>query len=464
MARVFVWVCLAAVLGIWLVLAGNVFPDEGWYLYAGRLVADGCVPYRDFAHFQAPLGPYLFACADGDLFAGRLICLTFGLGAIALALDIARVRGADVLVATALVLVPATYTLRWFAVARNIAPAAFFLTLGVWLVERRGARALAACAIAVAAGFRLSAAGGLAALVLHDAVSGRRRCAVVTVLSGAGALVAIFGPFALISPSGFLFGTLTYHTGLHADGSQLWLKAQGLWRLAEHHHLLAVMLVLACWRGRSGCLEMSLAAKVALGVTALHLIPGRLHPEYHELVMPLLALVVGGACTSELAPRRWTGSVLTRCVIVLLMIAQLGGARGQLWARGGWSPAMIEDVGQVLAAVAPVGEPVITFVPDFALAADRPLMHGLEMASVSVARPDEMRAAELGVVTLYMMRDALRSRVAGAVVWRELDDADERRVGLYGEIERGEVGAALREGYEMVGSCHGWTVWRRRSA
>ncbi|MDW8268066.1 MAG: hypothetical protein RMN24_02775 [Anaerolineae bacterium] len=33
--------------------------DEGWYLWAARLVYEGQIPYRDFAYPQAPLLPYV---------------------------------------------------------------------------------------------------------------------------------------------------------------------------------------------------------------------------------------------------------------------------------------------------------------------------------------------------------------------------------------------------------------------
>src|SRR4051812_12389395 len=112
-----VWLAAAAALGLLLVAYGNVFPDEGWYLYAGRMVADGAVPYRDFAHFQTPLAPYLFALADGDRTTGRLLVLACGLATVALTLDLARARGGPrALTATALLFVPATYTWRWFTV------------------------------------------------------------------------------------------------------------------------------------------------------------------------------------------------------------------------------------------------------------------------------------------------------------------------------------------------------------
>ena len=45
--------------------------DEGWYLYAARLVYQGQLPYRDFAYLQTPLQPLLFAPLQW-LFAGHL--------------------------------------------------------------------------------------------------------------------------------------------------------------------------------------------------------------------------------------------------------------------------------------------------------------------------------------------------------------------------------------------------------
>lgn len=452
------WVAIAFFLGALLVEHGNVFPDEGWYLYAGQLVADGKVPYRDFAFFQAPLSAYLFGFAHGDLETGRWISLFFGLGAIGFALDIARRRGRDVFVAAAVLLVPATYTLRWYAVVRNIAPAAFFLTLGVWLVDVGMSVAVAALAMALAAGFRLSAAGGLAALVLSEAYAGRWTRAAVAGVSGALGLLAVLGSFGMLAPESAWFGMLAYHTGLPAEAS----KVQGLLRLADHHHLLFVALSLAFLKLRR---VPALPGLTVLCVTVLHLVPGRLHPEYHELVMPLMA-VVAACMWPELAPLRWWRRPRwVQVGLAGLVVAQLLGARGQLHHVKGWSPRMIEEVGAELERVGLEGQPVLTFVPDFALAADMPLMSGLEMGSVSIAVPMEAaRAKALKVVTLEMLREALCLRHPGTVVWRSLEDADARRVGLYGGRCVAELEAALRAGYEPVGERHGWTIWRRRPA
>ena len=473
---------VAAALGLALVALGNVFPDEGWYLYAGRRVADGAMPYRDFAHFQAPLSPYVFALADGDRTTGRLICLACGLGAIALALDVARGRSTRAHTAAALMLVPASYTLRWYAVCRNIAPAALLLALGVWLAERRGRPAAAAVALALAGGVRLSAAGAVPALAAALALAGRRKDAARALLAGAVSLAAIFAPFALAAPRAFVFDNLLYHVGLHREGT--WLeevqgKALGVVKLGEHHQALVLGLLLTLWRrkekeaggtgqGAGGKWEggrMEVAGAVALAVTLLHLVPGRLHTEYHELVVPLLAVVAGSAC-APLVERFAALSVPARAGVALLLTAQVFGAYGQLYPQTGWSPAMVADVSAALARTAPDGEPVVTFVPDFALEADLPLADGLEMASVSLAIPSttEDDCARLHVVTLATLARDLARRVPGAVVWRSLDDADPRRTSLYEPRDVQALDAALRANYTPVVTVHGWTIWRRSPA
>ena len=83
--------------GIYFAYYGRVNQDEGWYLYAARMVYQGAFPYRDFAFFQAPLLPYvygLFQNLFGDgLLVGRLTSLALGVGTIALGSRLAFERG-----------------------------------------------------------------------------------------------------------------------------------------------------------------------------------------------------------------------------------------------------------------------------------------------------------------------------------------------------------------------------------
>ena len=53
----FGFACLAFA-AVWL---GGLNQDEGWYLYAANLVAEGEVPYRDFFYTQGPVMPVVYA-------------------------------------------------------------------------------------------------------------------------------------------------------------------------------------------------------------------------------------------------------------------------------------------------------------------------------------------------------------------------------------------------------------------
>jgi len=57
--------------------------DEGWYLYAARLVSQGKKPFVDFAYTQGPIMCYVYSMFTplidhGGIFAGRIITAFFG--------------------------------------------------------------------------------------------------------------------------------------------------------------------------------------------------------------------------------------------------------------------------------------------------------------------------------------------------------------------------------------------------
>lgn len=42
---------------------GELNQDEGWYLYSGRMVAEGQLPFIDFASTQGPVMAFVYAVA-----------------------------------------------------------------------------------------------------------------------------------------------------------------------------------------------------------------------------------------------------------------------------------------------------------------------------------------------------------------------------------------------------------------
>ena len=87
---------------------GRLNRDEGWYLYAARLVYHGQVPYRDFAFFQMPLVAYLYGLPQvvlgSGILAGRFTSLLFSAVAVAVGLRLAGRFGGPAALAGVLLL------------------------------------------------------------------------------------------------------------------------------------------------------------------------------------------------------------------------------------------------------------------------------------------------------------------------------------------------------------------------
>src|SRR5882757_1777342 len=78
-------VVLVAALGLLFVVRGELNADEGWYLYASRLVYRGQLPYRDFSFTQMPLLPYVYGLVQlvkPSLYLGRVVSVAFTIGAV----------------------------------------------------------------------------------------------------------------------------------------------------------------------------------------------------------------------------------------------------------------------------------------------------------------------------------------------------------------------------------------------
>ena len=241
------WLWWGGAVGVALVLYafnlvfGDLNQDEGWYLYAARLVHEGQLPYVDFAHTQPPVLSFTYALAwplvaRWGLAGGRLFTAGLGFAGALLAAAAAsrlappRRRGAAALVAFALVALNA-YHSYYTTIVKTYALCGCFLVAAVALltVERgrigRLATYLAGVALALAAGTRISA-GVMVPVFLAGlwCVRARRPGDWVRLGIGAGVVgVLLAAPFLWLAPDNFVFGVLQYHTGRRADNLVTWL-------------------------------------------------------------------------------------------------------------------------------------------------------------------------------------------------------------------------------------------------
>jgi hypothetical protein len=266
---------------VWL---GEVNQDEGWYLYAGRLVAEGRRPFVDFASTQGPVMAYAYAAAYPlvaacGLLGGRLFTAALGLLATLLTARLAlllyrqtaaragaadppptashRVREATLPVVITLALLGGSLYHAYFTSMVKTYALTAVLTVGGLLclagteTARRPVRtallALAAgLCFAAAAGVRLSAGVMLpvAGLWLLARVLTRSAAtspppgmaglndmpgATLTAFVGGGVLglSVVFAPFLIEAPHAVRFGLLDYHTARAVGGTATRLVHRG---------------------------------------------------------------------------------------------------------------------------------------------------------------------------------------------------------------------------------------------
>lgn len=121
-------------------ILGDLNQDEGWYLYAARLVHDGEVPYRDFAYTQAPVLPFVYAIPAPlvgryGLIAGRFFTAVLGLaGALVAAALAARLapqgRRSETAVLAFVLIMINVYQAYFCAVVKTYSLAGLFLVSG----------------------------------------------------------------------------------------------------------------------------------------------------------------------------------------------------------------------------------------------------------------------------------------------------------------------------------------------
>ncbi len=159
-----------AVLAFAAVWMGGLNQDEGWYLYAARLVSEGKVPYRDFFYTQAPVMPIFYSAFDFvwnefGLLGARIFTILLGSAGIAVLCALAARlapegrRAASALVVF-FVLGSNLYHLYYIAIPKTYALASLFVAVGFYLLTFAGERGVRGAVFAAASGVSLAFAAG----------------------------------------------------------------------------------------------------------------------------------------------------------------------------------------------------------------------------------------------------------------------------------------------------------------
>lgn len=265
-----------AVAASWLALSGlnawmgELNQDEGWYLYAAKQLAEGSLPYRDFAFTQAPMLPLVYSwiypwVGRFGLLGGRAV--TWGFGTLALlfatwlAMRAGPRRAQRFTGGLCFILVAVNVYQSYFTtVVKTYSLASLFLCAGLlalaFVGPRRGFRAATAAGflLACAAATRISLGAALALGGLYLLVFRRRLRSWAWLDFGLGGLLGLaltLMLFMALGQDGFRFGVIEYHSLRESGawGAQLAYKVGCLSRLSQAYFPAAIgglfLLVLA---------------------------------------------------------------------------------------------------------------------------------------------------------------------------------------------------------------------------
>lgn len=226
---------------------GSLNQDEGWYLYAANLVAEGKMPYRDFFYTQGPLMPLAYApfasvWKNWGILGARIFTCVAGLAGILLFSLLAAAlapsaRRREAGLAAFFLLGCNIYHVYYLTIPKTYATAALFAGAGALAfafacraasARRAGALfALSGFAFALAAGARISTGAILATagFALLGAYRSRGLAFLWFGLGGAAGLAAVYGPF-VADPGAFagLYEAQAYHA---ARGGRSFLFTAG---------------------------------------------------------------------------------------------------------------------------------------------------------------------------------------------------------------------------------------------
>lgn len=447
----------------WLMLAaanlifGELNQDEGWYLYAARLVREGQMPFRDFAFTQGPMMPLVYASAQSLVNAfgvggGRAFTALLGLGsALAATALAARLAGPDrkeFAAWMAFILIGLNVYQSYFTtVVKTYALCALLLTTGFLLVAiARDSRSgvwsfIAGLVLAAAAATRITAGLSLAVIglwMLMARESLGARVGLSFVIGGGLGLVLFLGVFFVLAPEPTRFFLVEYHAHRNPVGALgLWaLKAGLVSRLVQAYFVafsagvgLVLLRGLGIIRAEGHRDGLIVAAWLTLaGIALVQAAAPFPYDDYQVPLYPLLAALLAAALfrAPALAAPRLAWATLLLAVLVNAASALSSPinqawmvlGRDRIWWRMRERPALmqLQDVARRIRAESGESSELLTQDTYLAVEAGLRVPPGWEMGIFSYY-PDwtHDRAQRMHVLNREMLRKDLltsQARVA----------------------------------------------------
>ena len=408
---------------------GGLNQDEGWYLYAANMVADGKMPYRDFFYTQGPLLPIIYSAFAGiwktfGLLGARIFNLSVGLVGILFACALAyrlspagREGKKTAALVTCFLLATNLYHLYYLAIPKTYSLAALFVLVGFYLLSflrpltdrdasahpQSDGRAVlfsffAGLCLAFAAGTRISL-GAILAVVGFSLLAGAvfknlpRLAWLGFGMGGILGLALVYGPIlADAAARDGLFAAQRYHAA--RGGSDIVWTVGSLSRLVRWYLPIFVVfgLGLAVTDGeRKSLRAVALPCGSFFAVFAVQMLAPFPYEDYQVPVMALLAVAAAVTFSSSSS----AADLRLLLVLGLCFATSFGSPLLEKWTTNGqdrfWSLkkdgtelAQLRDVAKRIEALDPGGDRLFTQDLYLAIETNRKVPAGLEMGPFSM--------------------------------------------------------------------------------
>ena len=429
---VFAFVVLGAA-AVWL---GGLNQDEGWYLYAANLVAEGKTLYKDFFYTQGPFMPrfyksFTWVWAAWGLLGARVFTLTLGVAGIGFATGLARHlapegRKSEAELVTFMLLGCNLYHLYYVAIPKTYALAAMFVMMGFFLLavgKKKIFQLGAGLVLAYAAGTRVSLGVLLCVVGLWLLCARQWNRLIWFCVGGFSGLALVYGPYLL---DAYAFEGLVAAQQYHAarGGFDFVWAVGSLSRLVRWY--LPVFIVLGLGVG----LKSKLGAVVVqrndenstvrlptttttillwgfLAVFAVQMLAPFPYEDYQVPIMGLLAVyaAVNFTKNENLLPSTFNLQPLTFNLLLVLGLCfanSFGSPLLEKWMTNGqdrfWSlkkekceMAQLRDVARRIEAQDPGGKTLLTQDLYLAIETGRTVPKGLEMGPFAMLTDEEWK-------------------------------------------------------------------------
>jgi hypothetical protein len=436
-------ITLFILISILFIFFGEANADEGWYLYASKLVFEGQHPYRDFAFTQTPLLPYIYGIAQTvfhpSMYLGRITSAILSTIAFIFSWIAAGNFGGKMARRITLLLgVTFTYGIYYQAIIKTYALTTLFLTLAFFVLSLNSRKdvniILASLFVLLATLTRLSAGLFAIPFLLYAFFASNPKIKIIIL---ALCLAAFSWVFYLAFPNidAAVWGLVAYHssrwgnTPVAGQITQiLFSRIPQLLQAFPSYVLLYATIIILGFRQIKIPIHRTIVIFVPVIGLCLFAIPNLISGEFYiEYFVPaiFLSFPIAGIAMGKIFQQKSKYPNLIMNVVLLSALA-LGILRGGSFfidSSGGRAP--VEEIRQVSAVVsknsAPDDKLFVLQALWIAIESRREVMPNMTMAQFSFSDFDTITADHLRLINGPIAWSDIENSIPKMVILTDLD-------------------------------------------